>query len=283
VIREAGRLAWAAFLRFRDHKGPDRAAAVAYYTLLSLIPLLIFVISLGIAFLGSFDEAFRGTLFLFQGAFAHLDPPAIESLRSFVEQAARLRWPGLLLLVWTSRKIFISLFAALETVFEVPGAGFRGFARGHLVALAMVLVTGGALLALQALTTAVATAQGFLKRHHAEAFLSLTGALLTHVVPALVTFVFLIVVYRVVPRRTVSTAFAVRGALIATLLWEAAKLLFQYYVRNLARFSGLYGAFEAVIVLALWLELSVSIVLYCGELVAVLIARNRRRAEGSTA
>ena len=37
------RLAWRALIRFLDHNGPDRAAAVAYYTLLSLLPLLIFL------------------------------------------------------------------------------------------------------------------------------------------------------------------------------------------------------------------------------------------------
>ena len=36
-------------MRFQDHNGPDRAAAVAYYTLLSLLPMLIFLISLGVA------------------------------------------------------------------------------------------------------------------------------------------------------------------------------------------------------------------------------------------
>ena len=42
-------------------------------------------------------------------------------------------------------------------------------------------------------------------------------------------------------------------------------------MRNLARYAGVYGTLEGVIVLAIWLELSVSIVLYCGEIVALLI------------
>jgi uncharacterized BrkB/YihY/UPF0761 family membrane protein len=60
--------------------------------------------------------------------------------------------------------------------------------------------------------------------------------------------------------------------LIATVLWEGAKLAFAYYVRNLAHYAGFYGTLEAIIVLALWLELSVSIILYCGEIVALLAA-----------
>ena len=43
------------------------------------------------------------------------------------------------------------------------------------------------------------------------------------------------------------------------------------YVRHLAHYAGVYGALEAVLVLALWLELSVSVILFCGEVVALLI------------
>ena len=45
MIPRPFRIAWGALVRFFDHNGPDRAAAVAYYTLLSLLPLLIFVIN----------------------------------------------------------------------------------------------------------------------------------------------------------------------------------------------------------------------------------------------
>ena len=49
ILRQSGHILWRAFMRFQDHHGPDRAAAVAYYTLLSLMPLLIFLISIGVA------------------------------------------------------------------------------------------------------------------------------------------------------------------------------------------------------------------------------------------
>jgi membrane protein len=69
----------------------------------------------------------------------------------------------------------------------------------------------------------------------------------------------------------VTSRHAAQGALLATILWELAKGGFAYYLRNLARYAGVYGTLEGVIVLAIWLELSVSIVLYCGEIVALLI------------
>jgi membrane protein len=279
VIRRALRLAWRAINRFFDHNGPDRAAAVSYYTLLSLLPLLIFVISVAVALLGSFEEAYKGTLFVFGGLVVHMDQRALEALRSFVEGAVRFQWPGILLLAWTSKRIFTSLFSALENVFEVPG---RGFARGNLLGFAMVLSAGAGVLLTLTLTLVLAGAEGLLARYAGglgvSAFHSFAAGLLTYVVPVMVTAAFFFMVYRLVPRRVVSSTHALIGALLATLLWETAKAAFAYYVRNLARYGGVYGTLEAVIVLALWLELSVSIILFCGEVVALLIAPGRSEA-----
>jgi membrane protein len=272
-ISYAGRIAWRAFWRFQDHQGPDRAAAISYYTLLSLIPLLIFMISLGVRVVGSFDEAYKGTLLLVRGVVIPLDKDALEALRDFVERASRFQWPGLLLLAWTSRRIFGSLFSALERVFGVPG---RSFARHNLVALAMVLVLGTILLCSMALTMAVATSRGLLQRFApGGAFERMWETLVYDLSPAVIGFLFFFVIYRVVPRRAVSTTHAAAGALLATSLWELAKTAFSWYLRNLARYAGVYGTLEGIIVLALWLEISASIILYCAEVVALVAAPER--------
>jgi membrane protein len=272
VIAAAGRLAWRALCRFLDHHGPDRAAAVAYYTLLSLLPLFILLISLGAALLGSFDAAYRGTLLFFRGVVVHLDAASLEALRAFIERAVRFQWPGLLLLAWTARRMFASLFSALEIVFETPS---RGFARGNLLALAMVVVTGLAVLATLAFSTFLAAAEGLLLRvaeaSGVEGLHGLTAHLLTNLLPVFVTVAFFFVLYRVAPHRPVPSPPAAAGALLAAFLWEVAKAGFAYYVRNLAHYAGVYGALEGVIVLGLWLELSVSIILYGGEVVALLL------------
>jgi len=264
-------------MRFQDHNGPDRAAAIAYYTLLSLLPLLIFLLSIGVAVLGSFDVAYRGTLYLIRGVVIHMDEESLGNLRAFVEHSLRFRLPGLFLLAWTSRRIFAALFSALETIFGVPG---RNWARHNLVALGSVLVTGVAVLIMMAVTMFMATSEGLLLRfRESGTFQSLGGVFVSTLLPVLVSFSFFYVIYRVVPRRMVRHGDALAGALLATVLWEGAQSGFAYYLRNVARYAGVYGALEAVIVLALWLEISVSIVLYCAEVVAIIIvpARAQRR------
>lgn len=283
MIRRAARLLWGAGTRFFQHNGPDRAAAIALYTLLSLLPLLIFLISLGVAFAGSFDAAYNGTLYLIGGVVVPLDQGSRDSLRQFVERAARLRWGGLLLLAWTGRRTFMSLFGALEAVFEVPARSFfHGLAHGNLLGVGMVLVTGLGLIATLALTALTATAEGLLARLPVggtvalAAFHGVSGFVIDNVLPPLITLSFLFMVYRIVPRRMVTTRQALTGALVGAVLWELAKAGFAWYVRNLAHYVGLYGALEAVIVLALWLELSFSVILFGGEVVALLIEPGAR-------
>jgi membrane protein len=283
AIVRCARIAWRAFCRFNEHKGPDLAAAVSYYTLLTLVPLLIFTISLGVFVVGSYEAAYRGATVFFRGILEHLTPNAQENLRSFIQHALRLRLPGIVLLAWTSKRAFGALAEALETIF---GAKARGFAGGNLFALGMVCVTGVAFLATIALTAALPAAEGLLLRYaplSAGVFQGLAAVFLGRALPLLITLSFFFYLYRVVPRGVTTTRYALVGALLATLLWELARKGFAWYLRNVARYAGLYGTLEAIIVLALWLELSASIILYCGEIVALLIESTSSTAPSAEA
>ena len=227
--------------------------------------------------MGSFDVAYKGTLYLIRGVVIHMDEKTLDELRQFVEHALRFRLPGLFLLAWTSRRIFASLFSALETIFGVPS---RNWAKHNLVALGSVLVTGVAVLIMMAVTMFMATSEGLLMRfRESGTFQSMGGVFVSTLLPVLVSFSFFYVIYRVAPRRMIRHGDALAGALLATVLWEGARSLFAYYLRNVAQYAGVYGALEAVIVLAMWLEISVSIVLICAEVVALIIvpARAQRR------
>ena len=118
-----------------------------------------------------------------------------------------------------------------------------------------------------------ATAEGLVRRiAPPEAVLMFGGLaafLARHVLPVAITMMFLFILYRIAAPAGYTTRHAAGGALLATLLWEGAKTGFALYLRDLAHYAGLYGALEGVIVLAIWIELSVSIVLYGAEVVAL--------------
>jgi YihY family inner membrane protein len=194
----------------------------------------------------------------------------LNALRQFAEHASRFQAPSLLILAWTSKRVFASLLSALEGTFGHPG---RGIAKGNLVALAMVLITGLGLLLTMLLGTLGATAEGFVRRWAPPNALPMFDGFAVFVIRTLVPFVitlaFLYILYRIAAPAGFTSRHAALGALFATLLWEGARAVFAWYLRNLARYAGLYGTLEGVIVLAIWVELSVSIVLYGGEVVAL--------------
>jgi len=80
---------------------------------------------------------YQGSLLLVRGVVIHLYRQSLDSLRFFIGTRGASSGPELILLAWTSRRIFASLFSALELVFGLPG---RSFGKHNLVALAMVML-----------------------------------------------------------------------------------------------------------------------------------------------
>lgn len=68
------------------------------------------------------------------------------------------------------------------------------------------------------------------------------------------------------------------GILFAILVWIASSMIFSSYVENFARYSVIYGTLGAFIVLLLWLYLTSLIFILGGELNAALAARRRKKA-----
>ena len=129
------------FGRFHDHNGPDRAAAVAYYTLLSLLPLFIFVISLGVDARRARSTPRTAARSSCSAASSCTSTPAPwrRCAPSSSAPCASSGRPSLLL-AWTSRRIFGSLFARAGARSSTCPA--HGFATGNLLAFGMVVVTG---------------------------------------------------------------------------------------------------------------------------------------------
>ena len=138
----------------------------------------------------------------------------------------------------------------------------------------MVMITGLALLVTMLMGMLGATAEGLVNRladrQTASMFGGLAAFLLRTALPFAITIAFLYILYRTAAPDEFTSRHAAAGALLATLLWELARAGFAWYLRNLAHYAGLYGALEGIIVMAIWVELSVSIVLYGAEVVALV-------------
>lgn len=247
---------------------------LAFFFLLSLFPLLIFLITL-LPFL-NIDES---QVFLFIRDYA---PDSVYTLlHDTLEEILKNRNGGLLSIgalatIWSASKGMNALTKALNRSYYVEET------RSFLVARAMSVVFTIALIAVLvvALLLPVFGQQiGMLAFSYfgmEEGFMKLWGSLRWAIPPVLIFLVFT-ALYWVVPNLKVRLKSAVPGALFSTAGWILTSLAFSFYVGNFANYSNTYGSIGGIIVLMMWLYFSAIILMLGGQLNAVMTERKQAK------
>lgn len=284
-LRAIGRTAYQASINFDRDNCFDQAATISYFTLLSLLPLAIVLVALGAALIGSVDAAQQGLQYLLRDLVRRLGPDVFAQAREVGSQAGRLGWPFILLAMWTGSKVFSKVEGALDHVFRVPKR--RSFPLRKVFAFGLVILLVLALVASIAFTSAVAALNAFLD-HTALAFArqnplytAINSVVSRYLIPWLISVFTFSFIYKVVPARFVSWRPAVIAGAVAGSLWELLKIGFTLYLGRFANYARTYGALETVVVFTIWVNLSATILLWGGEIAALLAgARGGTGLEG---
>ncbi|MBI3769046.1 MAG: YihY/virulence factor BrkB family protein [Deltaproteobacteria bacterium] len=264
VLRDAGR-------KFYADDCPTLAAAISFYALLSLIPVLFLVIAILGYVVGSSQETFRAVLGSAREFIPHLSDDFTHNLEWVVANRGRLSWLGLGTLVVASGLVFHATEFALDRLFAV--GQHRGFVHSRLLSMSVVVAMGVVLLfsfyvgvlfhALNADPDLAPFGEGLL--------LQLAHGLriqyLTSVMLVLASFTLAL---RVFPHAPVGWREAFLGACIGTVLWEVARRFFLWYLANMAQFYVVYGSLGALVAVMVWIYMSATIFLYAAECVVLL-------------
>lgn len=249
------------------------AAALSYYTLLAIFPLLLFLVALASFFVQS-ENATRAVI----GFFNEFLPQSSSIIRNNLPEVSRARGEVTVIafagLAWTASGVFNAVQLSLNRVFRTQRA--RPLWRERLVSMAMVVGVGILFAASFAITTALrltlhlrALRGGIL----VEGASTLAAILLAAIVFA--------VMYRLVPYdSSIRWRQVIIPALLAATAWELAKIGFVWYLTNFSQLSLVYGSIGAVIALMLWSYLTWTIILYCAEVAAVRMGVHQREVTG---
>ncbi|WP_353056622.1 YihY/virulence factor BrkB family protein [Sporosarcina luteola] len=247
---------------------------LAFFFLLSLFPLLIFLITL-LPFL-SIDES---QVYLFIRDYA---PESVYTLiHDTLEEILKNRNGGLLSIgalatIWSASKGMNALTKAMNRSYHVEET------RSFLVARAMSVVFTVALIAvlIVALLLSVFGQQigtlAFSYFGNEEGFLRFWGSL-RWVIPPILIFLVFSALYWVVPNLKIRLKSALPGAFFATAGWILTSLAFSFYVGNFANYSKTYGSIGGIIVLMMWLYFSAIILMLGGQLNAVMTERKQAK------
>jgi membrane protein len=265
-----------AFERFQKDQMSDRAAALTYYSLLSLFPALLF----GVAALGYFGRSALisdAADYLLQAGAPRQTVDAVTKALESAQSQRGTAFTALILALGTSlygaSGAFGAVGRALNVVWRVEEG--RNFIRKKLYDIAWTAT----LLVLVTITFVLIFVGGDVA-HDLLGTIGLGGVAadvwLIARWPAALVFAMLVyaIVYYAAPNVEVPRfQFITPGAAIGVVAWILASGGFFFYVSHFSSYSATYGAFAAVVILLVWLWLTNMVLLLGAELNAVIDLR----------
>jgi membrane protein len=248
--------------RFGEVQVTDRAAAMTYYSILSVFPALLVVVSL-LTLLGSYPETYQSIVDTLREA---APGPAVDAIDGALRNSLSSRGDagivlvvGLILAFYSATGATGAAMRALESINRakrgrdfLPNLGVR-LGLTALLAL-LVLIAFLAVVVAGPLFGSIADAAGF------SGLVSTLVGYMRWPVGAAALLAAFAIVYALGPRRTPrpgdrSLVSVLPGAILGTALWFAVSLLFTAYVSNFGSYDKTYGTLGAVISLLIWLWL----------------------------
>ncbi len=245
-------LAKHAFLGFVDDNCPQMAAAISYYVLFSLFPLVIF--SIGVLGLVLQDNDIERRLVEDLTGLLPVDEQGARDVEAAVREltgraSGALGLLGLLGLAWAGSAMFAVIHRSLDIAFDLSSR--RPFVRQKLVDFGMMALVGGVFLASLGATTTLRVAreavEDTLVLGDLAGSLGFGWSIAVFLVLSAFSFIAFALLYWLVPATHVRFRHVLPGALLAALLLEALKLAFSVYLEHFSRYDLIFGSLGAVV------------------------------------
>jgi membrane protein len=260
---------WALFrdaaLRWVDHKAARLGAALAYYSVFSIGPLMLIAIAVAGLFFGA--DAVRGQVSAqLTGLLGEGGAKAVETMLAGASQRHEgilATIIGIVTLLLGATGVVVQLKDALNTVWETEmpgGSGIWGFVRSYIVSLAGVLGLGFLLLVSLLLTTSLSAGAHLFAPVLSEAVLQIFSFLVTFTVSSLL----FAMMFKWLPDAEIGWRDVWLGGVVTAVLFEAGKFLIGLYIGKQG-LESTFGAASSIVVLLIWVYYTAQIVLYGAE------------------
>jgi YihY family inner membrane protein len=274
---------WAAVKRtvreFQVDNLSDRAAALTYYSVLSIFPALLVLISLlDLAGPSTIQKLLDNLGQVAPGSVNQILEGAIRNLRQTRGSAGVLALAGLAVALWSASNYIAAFMRASNAIYDVPEG--RPVWKTLPIRIAVTVVV----MVLLAVSAVAVVATGGLADRVGR-LLGLGSAVVTvwdlvkwPVLLLLVSFMFALL-YWASPNAKQGFRWVTPGGILAVVVWVVASVAFAVYVANFGSYNKTYGSLASVIIFLVWLWLSNTAILLGAELNAEL-ERSRAIAAG---
>lgn len=258
--------------KFGEENTMNMGAALAYYTIFSLPPILIIIINIA----GMFFEEKSFQLQLQEELSGMVGPSGAEELMKTISNIGVFQkewWAtgiSIIALLFASTTVFVTIQRSLNHIFRVkakPRIGILKIAIDRVISFTMVLSLSFILL-ISLILNAMVSYLGELLSEFAPITETWYINISSFLLPLLITIVLIALIFRLLPDARMNWKDAFVGATITAILFSLGKLLISYYVGN-SNVASLYDAAGSVLVIMVWIFYSSSIFFFGAQVTYV--------------
>jgi membrane protein len=247
------------------------AASIAYFLIVSLVPLSLLIVALFGYMLGGNQELYRFLLSRLIDFFPTVTAGITNEIRNLITYRG-ISFITFFIYSFLALQLFYSVEHAMDVIFKVPKK------RHFLFSLFWTIIIVTLVIIFWLISFTVSSVAGVFRQYPMNIFgIGLSykaGILLRYVAPFVLVLLTFTAVYKIVPHVRVHIKDAFAGALLVTILWEIAKHFFTWSVKNITYIGTIYGSLTTFILFLLWMYYLSCIFLLGGEFVNNLSRRS---------
>jgi len=253
---------------FIKHGGTLLAAAISFYTILSVVPFLLVFTSIIAQIIHSSQFALQETLSFITRLFPSSGDSAIGYINALVSKKLAFGIIGGLAFYWAGSRTFEIMIIAVERIYEKKERGFFMHQKIFSFALIPILLATFALFV--GLSKGIVFLRGFISIGTTASEVSFITSFSNNLLIVGIATGFFFILYRVFSYRNTDSVSALSGALFTSILTMVVKYLFDWYIRNFNHFGKIYGSLSAIIIALLWIYYTSIIYIIGAELTAYI-------------
>jgi len=256
----------ATFKGFGEDKGLKLSASLAYYTLFSIGPLLLLLMSLASIFYGgdAIQNKLFGELNGLLGTSAAAQVQEIVKNITFSGKTNFALVASIITLVVGATSVFIEIQDSLNMIWKLkakPKKGWVAFLKNRLLSSSLIISLGFLMIVTLLVNGAIEALMDVLRREFSS-----IAEILMYVINLIITFVVITILFGIIfkflPDAKIKWKHVRTGAIFTAILFMAGRYLIGLYISQTATEST-YGAAGAVVVLLVWIYYS-AVILYIG-------------------
>jgi YihY family inner membrane protein len=269
ILQRPGKFLWRVLIGFKRNQGLLLAGAVAYYTLLSVIPMLALIL-VGLSHFIEEEQLYSTILSNLKLVIPAYAESVSDQVWGFLARRQLVGIVGILFMLFFSSMAFTVLESAMAVIFSHRSRKHRRhFLISAIIPYAYIFLLGIGVLVI----TIVAGAMGALSDKHLillgrDLSLAGTSRLILYLSGMAGMVIMLTSLYLVMPLGHIPVRYALAGGVTAAVLWEIIRHILVWYYSTISLVNVIYGSLATAVVALLSIEIAVIILLLGAQVIA---------------